>query len=122
MRGRPRQARAAADQAIANSTSMQIRFLAGRIYAQTGAIAQARGIARQLSAELQAEPQAYGKIIEGVLALEQKDARLAIKAAVRSDGAARHLDRPVRSRPRLPRRRGVPAGRLRVRPLPQAKR
>jgi eukaryotic-like serine/threonine-protein kinase len=86
MRGRPRQARAAADQAIANSTSMQIRFLAGRVYAQTGAIAQARGIARQLSAELQAEPQAYGKIIEGVLALEQKDARLAIKVLSEATG------------------------------------
>ncbi len=78
-RGRRTQARAAADQALANSAGMQIRFLAGRIYAQTGAAAQARAIAARLAAELQAEPQAYGKIIEGVVALEQKDARLAIK-------------------------------------------
>ena len=34
---------------------------------------------RRLGAELQAEPQAYGKIIDGVIALEQRDPRLAIK-------------------------------------------
>jgi tetratricopeptide (TPR) repeat protein len=78
-RGRSRPARVAADQALAHSTALPIRFLAGRIYAQTGGAAQARGIARQLGAELQAEPQAYGKIIEGVLALEQKDARNAVR-------------------------------------------
>ncbi len=78
MRGRVRQARAAADQAVANSTGMQIRFLAARVYAQSGAIAQARAIAVRLSAELQKEPQAYGKIVEGVIALEQKNARQAV--------------------------------------------
>jgi eukaryotic-like serine/threonine-protein kinase len=78
-RGRRAQARAAADQAVANSTAMQIRFLAGRVYAQVGATAQAKAIASRLGAELQAEPQAYGKIIDGVVALEQKDARAAIK-------------------------------------------
>jgi tetratricopeptide (TPR) repeat protein len=78
-RGRRTQARAAADQALANNTGVQVRFLAARIYAQTGAVAQARAIAARLAAELQAEPQAYGKILEGVIALEQKDARLAIK-------------------------------------------
>ncbi len=79
-RRRPRQARAAADLALASSAAMQIRFLAARIYAQTGAVPQAKAMAAKLAAELQAEPQAYAKIIEGVVALEQKDARLAIKA------------------------------------------
>ena len=78
-RGRRPQARAAANQALANSTGMQIRFLAARIYAQVGAVAQAKAIASRLGAELQAEPQAYGKIIDGVIALEQRDPRLAIK-------------------------------------------
>ena len=78
-RGRPRPARAAADQALTNSTSVQIRFLAARIYAQTGALPQARAIVTQLAKELQAEPQAYSKIIEAVILLEQKDARQAIK-------------------------------------------
>lgn len=79
-RGRPRQARAAADQALAHSTAVQIRFLAGRVYAQAGAPAQARAIAGPLAAELQAEPQAYAKILDGVIALEDKDARTAVKA------------------------------------------
>ena len=78
-RRRPRQARAAADLAMANSTAVQVRFLAARIYAQTGAVPQARAIATRLAQELQAEPQAYAKIIEGVIAIEQKDARQAIK-------------------------------------------
>jgi tetratricopeptide (TPR) repeat protein len=77
-RGRTRQARAAVDQALANSTGMQVRFLVGRIYAQVGATAQARAIAVRFGSELQAEPQAYGKIIEGVIALEQKNARQAV--------------------------------------------
>ena len=78
-RRRLRQARAAADLAMANSTAVQVRFLAARIYAQTGAVPQARAIATRLAQELQAEPQAYAKIIEGVIAIEQKDARQAIK-------------------------------------------
>ena len=79
-RGRPRQARAAAEQAMANGAGvLQVRFLAGRVFAQAGAIPQARAIAAKLSAELQAESQAYGQIIEGVIALERKDARTAVK-------------------------------------------
>ncbi len=64
---------------MANSTAVQVRFLAARIYALTGATAQARAIASQLAAELQAEPQAYGKIIEGVLRLEEQEPRQAIR-------------------------------------------
>jgi serine/threonine protein kinase/Flp pilus assembly protein TadD len=79
-RGRQRQARAAAEQALANAADMlQVRFLAGRVFAQTGAIPQAQAIAAKLSAELQAEPQAYGRIIEAIIALERKDARTAVK-------------------------------------------
>jgi tetratricopeptide (TPR) repeat protein len=78
-RGRVRQARAAADLALANSTAMQIRFLAARVYAQTGAVPQARLIAARLATELQAEPQAYAKIIDGVIALERANPREAIK-------------------------------------------
>ncbi len=78
-RRRPRQARAAADQAVANSTAVQVQFLAARIYAHTGAAAQAGAIATRLAGELQAEPQAYGKIIEGVLLLEQQEPRQAIR-------------------------------------------
>ena len=42
-------------------------------------MARARTIAAGLSSELPAEPQAYGKIIEGEIALKSKDPRQAIK-------------------------------------------
>jgi tetratricopeptide (TPR) repeat protein len=78
-RGRPQQARAAADAVLKHSSAAQLKFLSGRIYAQTGAIAEAQALAADLSQELQAEPQAYGKVLEGVIALEQNDARLAVR-------------------------------------------
>ncbi len=121
-RGRKREARAAADQALAHGTSVQIRFLAGRIYAQVGATAQASAIAMALGNELQAEPQAYGKIIEGVLALEKRRHAAGGEHAGAGQRPARHLDRPLRSGPGVSRRRRLPAGRFRVRPLPEAER
>ena len=66
--------------ALDHSHSVQIRFLAGRIFAETGEIAKAQEIAAALGKELQAEPQAYGKIIEGKSALKQGDSRQAIKS------------------------------------------
>ena len=71
---------AAADKALAHSQSVQVRFLAGRIFAETGEIAKAQKLAASLGSELQAEPQAYAKIIEGKSALKQGDNRQAIKA------------------------------------------
>lgn len=66
--------------ALDHSQSVQIRFLAGRIFAETGEKAKAQEIAAALGKELQAEPQAYGKIIEGKSALKQGDSRQAIKS------------------------------------------
>jgi tetratricopeptide (TPR) repeat protein len=66
--------------ALDHSQSVQVRFLAGRIFAETAEIAKAQEIAAALGKELQAEPQAYAKIIEGVAALNKGDARQAIKA------------------------------------------
>ena len=71
---------AAADKALAHSQSVQVRFLAGRIFAETGEIAKAQKLAASLGSELQAEPQAYAKIIEGKSALKQGDSRQAIQA------------------------------------------
>lgn len=73
-------AMAAADKASAKSQSVQIRFLVGRIYAEAGETAKAQKLAAGLASELQAEPQAYAKIIEGKSALNQGDSRQAIKA------------------------------------------
>ena len=120
-RGRQRQARAAAEQALANGAGMlQVRFLAARVFAQTGAIPQARAIAAKLSAELQAEPQAYGEIIEGVIALERKDARTAVKLLTEATTLLdTWIGRFDLGRAYLVAWR-LSAGRLGVRPLPQA--
>ena len=45
-----REARAAADRAVAHSTAIQVRFLAGRIYAEAGRCAKASAIAIELGA------------------------------------------------------------------------
>jgi hypothetical protein len=52
--------------------------LAARIFVEADAIAKARTIAAGLSAELPAEPHAYGKIIEGEIALKNGDPRQAV--------------------------------------------
>ena len=73
---------AAAEQALANSDIVKIRFLAGRLFVEAGQTARARTLAAGLAAEPQDEPQAYGKILEGLIALSSGDplsARQAIK-------------------------------------------
>jgi serine/threonine protein kinase/tetratricopeptide (TPR) repeat protein len=79
-RGQMRAAIDAADRAIANSRSVQVRFLAGRTYAEAGAIGKASAIATELVDELQLEPQAFGKLLEGIVLLN----RGAVRAAVRT--------------------------------------
>lgn len=80
LRGQKGAAVAAADKALAHSQSVQVRFLAGRVFAEAGEIAKAQKLAASLGSELQADPQAYAKIIEGKSALKQGDSRQAIKA------------------------------------------
>jgi len=70
---------AAAEKALAHASSVQVRFLAGRIFAEGGEIAKATAIATDLVGELQVEPQAYGKILQGVIALAKDDPRAAVK-------------------------------------------
>ena len=70
----------AAEKALANSQALSIRFLAARIFAETGEVARAKKLAAGFGSELQAEPQAYAKIIEGKVALRRGDAPGAIKA------------------------------------------
>jgi tetratricopeptide (TPR) repeat protein len=79
LRGQNRAAVSAAEKALANGQTLQVRFLAGRVFAEAGETAQAKRMGDSLAKETQAEPQAYGKIIEGKLALKQGDSRLAIK-------------------------------------------
>jgi eukaryotic-like serine/threonine-protein kinase len=79
LRGQSRAAVTAAEKALANGNTLQVRFLAGRVFAEAGDTAQAKKMADSLAKETQIEPQAYGKIIEGKLALKQGDKALAIK-------------------------------------------
>jgi tetratricopeptide (TPR) repeat protein len=78
-RGQSRAAIAAADQALSNSNALSVRFLSARIFVEAGALAKALRIASSLASELANEPQAYGKIIEGEIALKQRHLPQAIK-------------------------------------------
>jgi tetratricopeptide (TPR) repeat protein/predicted Ser/Thr protein kinase len=77
-RGNNKAAVAAAKRALDNSSAMKIRFLAGRVFAAAGQKDDALDLARKLAAETRAEPQAYGKLIEGEVALESGEVRPAI--------------------------------------------
>ena len=77
---------AKAEKALANSQSVKTRFLAARIFVEAGAAVRARTLAAGLAAELQAEPQAYGAIIQGLAALNLGDSRQAIKVLTEANG------------------------------------
>ena len=78
-RGQNAAAIAAADKALSSSKALSVRFLSARILVEAGAVAKAQPIAASLASELATEPQAYGKIIEGEIALKKKDLPQAIK-------------------------------------------
>jgi outer membrane PBP1 activator LpoA protein len=69
---------AAADAALRNSSAVKTRLMAARVFVEAGAVARAQTLADGLGSELLAEPQAYGKIVEGEIALKKGDARTAI--------------------------------------------
>ena len=73
------QATAAAEKALANSQEVKIRFLAAKVFAETGQQDKAQKLAKGLAAEVQTESQADAKMIEAALALQHKDPQQAIK-------------------------------------------
>jgi len=77
---------AAADKALANSQAAKIRFLAARVFVEAGAAAKAGTLSASLGAELQAEPQAYALIIDGLTALKNGNPRRAIKDLTEANG------------------------------------
>jgi tetratricopeptide (TPR) repeat protein len=79
MRGRDAPAIDDVGKALATAQTVPIKMLSGLAYAEAGQHAKAEKIASALSSELSAEPQAYGKIIAGVIALKKHNAREAIK-------------------------------------------
>ncbi len=70
----------AAEKALANSSAVKIRFLAARVFVESGALAKAKALSAALASELQDAPQAYAKIVDGQAALKQGDRRQAIAA------------------------------------------
>lgn len=68
--------------ALANSKSVQIEFLAASTYIEAGDLARAQKLQTTLSADQSSEPQAYSKIVQGMIALKRKDAGEAVKQIV----------------------------------------
>jgi len=79
LRGQKAAAVKAGEKALASSQVIKIRFLAARIFIEAGQPAKAEPLMASLAAEVQPEPQAYGKILEAMMAVASKDARPAIK-------------------------------------------
>ena len=78
--GRPREAIAAADKALMNGgDGLNVQFMAARAFVEAGQIDRAKPLVAAMAAQLQAEPQAYAKIVEGEIALKNGDPRQAIQ-------------------------------------------
>jgi len=94
--GRKQAAVAAADNALANSQSLKIKFLAARTFVETGETAKAQKLATSLGAELLADPQAYSKLIMGEAALKGHDPQQALQLLTEAKNLADmwlvHLD------------------------------
>ncbi len=70
---------AAANLALDNSKEFQTRLVAAQVYAALGEEKKAHELAAGLGNELQVEAQAYGKLIEGEIALKNGDSHAAVK-------------------------------------------
>jgi len=80
LRGERGAAAAAANNALANSQSVKIRFLAAQIFIEAGQDAKAQKLATGLASELEAEPRAYAKILAADFAVKRGDTREAVNA------------------------------------------
>src|SRR5262249_39114792 len=69
LRGQKAAALAAAESALAISKAVKIQFMAARTFVELGELPRARVLMTALASEVQAEPRAYAKIIEGQAAL-----------------------------------------------------
>jgi tetratricopeptide (TPR) repeat protein len=79
LQGHQAEALSALGKALANSPSTQIQFLAAIGYVDAGDLGKAQKLATSLSSQLSSEPQAYSKIIAGMILLKGNDARQAIQ-------------------------------------------
>jgi serine/threonine protein kinase/Tfp pilus assembly protein PilF len=78
LRGETARAVADATKALSTSQTVPVRVLAALTFVESGQISKAQTLAAGLASELQAEPQSYAKIIEGMVALKRGDNRQAI--------------------------------------------
>jgi tetratricopeptide (TPR) repeat protein/predicted Ser/Thr protein kinase len=78
--GQKAQALAAADRAVAASKDVSTLFPAARLYIEAGQEAKARALAAELGKRLEADPQAYAKLIEGEILLKRGSAAEAIRS------------------------------------------
>ena len=72
--------------ALSGTPSTQIQFLAARVYAETGDLPKAQKLAAALSSQSSSEPQAYGRIIAGMIASKRKNAKEAVDQITAADG------------------------------------
>ncbi len=76
--GRAADALREADAAVAASPRPSVQFLAGRVYLAANRAARARELAKTLDAQLGADPQILGKLLDGEIALDDGRARDAL--------------------------------------------
>jgi tetratricopeptide (TPR) repeat protein len=86
LRGQRGPALDAAKRALELNQAVRIKFLTARIYAAFGESTKARELATSLSGAIELEPQAYGKLIEGEIALKNGDGAGAAKLFMDGNG------------------------------------
>ena len=79
-KGEKAQALAAADQAVKLSPDPSTAMAAGDLYIEAGETAKAARLASQLSSRIEPEPQMYGALLDGALALKKNQIKDAIDA------------------------------------------
>lgn len=78
--GEKSKASAAADQAVKLDPEESVQMAAGELYIAAGDLAKASKIAAQLSARIEPEPQIYGQLLTGSVALKHSEIKTAIAA------------------------------------------
>jgi tetratricopeptide (TPR) repeat protein len=79
LQGQKREAAATAEKALAASQAVKVRFLASRIFVEAGELPKAEKLAASLASEIEPEPQAYSKVISGLIERKRGNAGEAIK-------------------------------------------
>jgi tetratricopeptide (TPR) repeat protein len=86
LRGNSTAAVAAADRGLAASQAAKVRVLAARVLVDAGALDKARAISSALASELSAEPRAYARLVDGLVALKEGDPRQAVRLLSEANG------------------------------------